>query len=121
LTPDEVRPYKILIKKIPKSALAVASQEEIKCFLGPQDSYIQILNKKDESFFNKNNSGLNNNDFILKSYTNSSFINSYLRNNSITDYTEDDLKSYAWCLHKAITQNNKNVENNTLVFRGVNV
>ena len=121
LTPDEVRPYKILIKKIPKSALAVASLQEIKCCFEPTDSYIKILQKKDESFYNKNTSGLNNNDFILKSYTDSSFINSYLRNNYISNYTENDLKSYAWCLHKAITQNNQNVDNNILVYRGVNV
>ena len=121
LTPDEVRPYKILIKKIPKSALAVASLQEIKCCYQPNDSYIKILQQKDESFFNKNTSGLNNNDFILKSYTDSSFINSYLRNNEISNYTENDLKSYAWCLHKAITQNNQNVDNNILVYRGVNV
>ena len=121
LTPDEVRPYKILIKKIPKSALAVASLQEIKCCYQPNDSYIKILQQKDESFFNKNTSGLNNNDFILKSYTDSSFINSYLRNNEISNYTENDLKSYAWCLHKAITQNNQNVDNNILVYRGVRV
>ena len=121
LTPDEVRPYKILIKKIPKSALAVASQQEIKCCFVPNDSYIQIIQQKDESFYNKNNSGLNNNDFILKSYTDSSFINSYLRNKTVTNYTENELKSYAWCLHKAITQNNQNVENNILVYRGVSV
>ena len=121
LTPDEVRPYKILIKKIPKSALAVASLQEIKCCFEPTDSYIKILQQKDESFYNKNTSGLNNNDFILKSYTDSSFINSYMRNNEISLYTENDLKSYAWCLHKAITQNNQNVDNNILVYRGVNV
>ena len=52
-TPDEVRPYKILIKKIPKSALAIASQQEIKvCFGNPSPSYFQIMQKKDESYFN---------------------------------------------------------------------
>ena len=119
-TPDEVRPYKILIKKIPKSPLAIASQQEIKvCFGSPDNSYFQIIEKKDESYYNKNTSGLNNNDFILKTYTSSSFINNYLRNNQII-FT-DEMKSYAWCLHKAITQNNQNVQNNVLVYRGVNV
>jgi len=121
LTSDEVRPYKILIKKIPKSALAVASQQEIKCFSGPKDSYIQIIQNKDESFYKKNKSGLNNNDFILKIYTDSSFINNYLRDNKKSKYKEKYLKSYVWCLHKAITENNQNVDNNTLVYRGVNV
>ena len=120
-TPDEVRPYKILIKKIPKSALAVASQQEIKiCLSTPNPLYFQILNEKDESYFNKNNTGINNNDFVLKSYTSSSFINNYLRNNQ-KDLPEKELKSYVWCLHKAISQNNQNVQNDIVVYRGVSV
>ena len=122
LTPDTVRPYKILVKKIAKSSLAVASQQEIEvCFGAPNPTYIQILQQKDESFFNKNNIGLNNKDFILKDYTNSSFINFYLRKNQVSQYTENDLRSYVWCLHKAICDNNQNVPNNITVYRGVNV
>ena len=120
-TPDEVRPYKILIKKV-ASALAVASQQEIKvCFGLPSPKYIEIMQQKNESFFNKNNSGINNYDFVLKSYTSSSYINNYLRENQILNNTEDDLKSYVWCLHKAISQNNQNVQNDMIVYRGVSV
>ena len=117
-TPDEVRPYKILIKKIPKSSLAVASQQEIKvCFNNPSPIYFQILQKKDESYFNKNNLGINNNDFILKTYTSSSFINNFLRDEQNNNNAESE--SYVWCLHKAISQNNQNVQNNIKVYRGV--
>ena len=89
-TPDEVRPYKILIKKI-ASSLAVASQQEIKvCFGSPSPIYFQILQQKDESFFNKNNLGTSNFDFVLKSYTSSSYINNYLRENQILNNSEND-------------------------------
>ena len=55
-TPDEIRPYKILIKKIPKSHLAIGSQQTLKmCRTNPPNSYFQILQNKDESFFNNNN------------------------------------------------------------------
>ena len=119
-TPDEVRPYKILIKKI-ASALAVASHQEIKVCGSPSPKYVEIMQQKNESFFNKNNLGTNNYDFVLKSYTNSSYINNYLRENQILNNTENDLKSYVWCLHKAIFQNNQNVQNDIIVYRGVNV
>ena len=120
-TPDEVRPYKILIKKV-ASALAVASQQEIKvCFGSPSPKYIEIMQQKNESFFNQNNSGVSNYDFVLKSYTSSSYINNYLRENQILNNTENDLKSYVWCLHKAISQNNQNVQNDITVYRGVHV
>lgn len=117
-TPDEVRPYKILIKKIPKSALAIASQQEIKvCFGNPSPSYFQIMQKKMNLILI--NLGINNNDFILKNYTSSSFINDYLRSNQINNNAQND--SYVWCLHKPISQNNQNFQNNITVYRGVNV
>ena len=90
------------------------------CFETPHPSYFEILKQKDESYFNKNNLGLNNYDFVLKSYTNSSSINDYLRNNQMSS-PENELKSYVWCLHKAITQNTKNVPDDIVVYRGVNV
>ena len=119
-TPEEVRPYKILIKKIPISPLAIASQEEIQFSLNPPSSYFQMLNKKDESYFNKNNSNRSNYDFILSSYTGSGAgrVNHYLRNNKNT-FLDNELNSYIWCLHKAITENIVNVQNNTVVYRGV--
>ena len=118
-SPDEVRPYKILIKKIPISPLAIASLQNIKiCFNSPDQKYLSILSLKDESFFNNNNTQHNNYDFVLSSYTNSSNINEYLRDNIING-PEFMLKSYVWCLHKAITQSPQNVPNNCVVYRGV--
>ena len=120
-SPDEVRPYKILIKKIPKSPLAIASQQTIKmCLTSPDPSYKQILHQKDESFFNqKNNSGyrnLSNYDYALKLYSQASSINNYLRNpNTHTNYS----RSNVWCLHQACTQKNSGVTDGTILYRGV--
>ena len=122
-TPDEVRPYKILIKNIPISPLAIASQQEIKfCFGNPSPSYFQIFKNKDESYFNNNNNiNINNYDFILKYYTGGGFfINNYLRQNYM-NLLNNQFNSYIWCLHKAITQNSQNVPNGITVYRGVNV
>ena len=120
-TPDEVRPYKILIKKIPKSPLAIASQQAIKmCLTNPDPSYYQIMQQKDESFFNKKSasgySNLSDYDYVLKLYSQASTINSYLRNP--TSHTNDS-RSNTWCLHKACTQDNSGVTDGTILYRGV--
>jgi hypothetical protein len=118
-SPDEVRPYKILIKKIPISSLAIAREQEIKiCFNSPDQKYLNILSQKDESFFNTNNTPFHIYDFTLRSYTMSSIINDYLRVNKING-PENMLRSFVWCLHKAITQSPQNVPNNFIVYRGV--
>ena len=121
-TPDEIRPYKILIKKIPKTSLANASQQNIKMlFNNPPNSYFQIIQKRDESYFNKNTSGISNLDFVLKQYTGSmySYVNTYLRDGVAPNNNIKDVNSTVWCLHKAITENNQNVQNGVLLYRGV--
>ena len=134
-TPDEVRPYKILIKKIPISPIAIASQQEIKlCLKQPNPIYFQILKEKDESFFNKKSfefKNLSNYDYVLKLYSQNPFINSFLRepynqngqNNlflpPIQYNNVNDKKSFVWCLHKAVTQNFPTIPNGTILYRGV--
>jgi len=121
-TPDEIRPYKILIKKIAKTSLANASQQNIKFSYGkPPSTYFQILQSKDESYFTKNTSGTSNLDFVLKDYTGSlySSVNNYLRDGSFNNNNNQALNSTIWCLHKAITQNNSNVQNGAILYRGV--
>ena len=120
-TPDEVRPYKILIKKIPKSPLAIQSMQVIKMCNDPLPPpiYFQILSEKNESFYQKklnNFPNLTDFDYVLKLYSQASTINSFLRN---PQNPSIDNKSNVWCLHKAITQNVNNVQNGTLVYRGV--
>ena len=123
-TPDEVRPYKILIKKIPKSPLAIASQQVIKVCKGdPDPEYFQILQNKDESFYNKKNldgyANLSNYDYAIKLYSQASTINNYLRDPNNNYYNTKYYKSNVWCLHKAVTQNNTKVANGTILYRGV--
>ena len=123
-TPDEVRPYKILIKKIPKSPLAIASQQVIKaCFTLPDPSYTQIMQQKDESFFNNKNADslghLNDYDYVIKLYSRSSHINDFLRDPNNINLNTNINRSNVWCLHKALTQNNPIVQNGTILYRGV--
>ena len=120
-TPDEVRPYKILIKKIPKSPLAIQSQQVIKMCLDPSPPkiYFDILKAKNESFYqgkSMNYPNLSNYDYVLKLYSQASTINTFLRNPSAEG---PDSRSNVWCLHKAITQNVNNVQNGIKVYRGV--
>ena len=126
-TPDEVRPYKILIKKIPISPLAIASQQEIEvCVDSLPQLFFDIIQKKDESYFQRFNNkiDINNDKFklILKEWTGTGSlrINNYLRHKKLS-LTEKELQSNVWCLHKAITESASNVENNITVYRGVNV
>ena len=67
-TPDEVRPYKILIKKIQKSPLFLASQGEIKiCTGSPPKFYMDIITQRDESYMNNIvNNNFNNYIPIIK-------------------------------------------------------
>lgn len=133
-TPDEVRPYKILIKKILKSPLFFASQDEIKiCTGSPPQFYMDIITQRDESYMNKisNNYNMynfnafnpipqNNFDLVLKEWTGlgAKRINDYLRFN-IKNLPESELKSNIWCLHKAITKSFNNVPNNITLYRGI--
>ena len=80
-TPAEVRPYRILIKKIFKSPMAGASQNEIKTFSSFPNHFTDIINKKDTSFLNKNHSAFNNDDLVINLYTSNDYkyINNYLR------------------------------------------
>ena len=125
-TPNEVRPYKILIKKIPKSPLAIASQQVIKmCLTSPDPSYFEILQNKNESFFNQKNgseyNNLSNYDYVIKLYSQASTINNFLRdpNNPNLYYGINDTKSFVWCLHKALTQKTPKIANGTIVYRGI--
>ena len=97
---DEIRPYRILVKKIFKSPIAQASQSEIKFFPEPTQHYKDIYAKKDTSFGKKNN--------VIKLYSSEDyrFINNYLRNGKLDDkcpYTEAEIQSWVWCLHKKLT------------------
>ena len=122
--PSEIRPYRILIKKIFQSPMAGASQNEIKTFSAPPEYFRDILIKKDTSFFKRNKTLKNNDDFVISLYTSNeyTYINNYLREGKIgnsSKYTEQEIKSWAWCLHNALTKKKSNVLNGSIYYRGV--
>ena len=123
-TPSEVRPYRILIKRIFQSPMAGSSQNEIKVFDSSPYYFNDIIAKKDVSFLFKNKSKFNNDDFIIKLYTSNDYqyINNYLREGKIdkdSKYTEKEIKSWIWCLHKALTTRISNVKNGSIFYRGI--
>ena len=122
--PSEIRPYRILIKRIFQSALAGASQEEIKVFTTPPIYYKNIIQQKDTSFYSTNTTTLNNDDYVINLYSSNDYryINNYLREGKVLDqniYNEQKLKSWAWCLHNSLTKKTSNVPNSSICYRGV--
>jgi len=140
-TPDEVRPYRILIKRIPFSPLAQATEDTIKLSKSPVDYIISAIKtenlsilplKTNDTRLTRNISKLNgefaNDDFfVIRLYTSCyfRFINIYLRDNIILDnyyglkgFSKEQIKSWIYCLQLALSRN-KNVEEDTIVYRGV--
>ena len=129
LNPCDIKPYKILIKKIFLSAMAGSSQNEIEIFKEASNFFKEILNNKDTSFYERNNTGYSDDEYVINLYTTSHFryINNYLKygkmykdKNEDNHYTEDQIRSWIYCLHKALTTNKSNVPKNCTVYRGVN-
>ena len=124
-TPAEVRPYRILIKKIFQSPMSGASQNDIKVLDKSPDFFKDIIQKKNMAFLLKNKTKFNNDDFVINLYTSNDYryINNYLREGKISDnskYTEDEIKSWVYYLHKSLTKRKSNVENTSIFYRGVN-
>ena len=106
-SPYEIRPYRILIKKIFQSALAGGSQYEIKTFMSTPSNIKDIIAKKDKSFYITNKIKFSNDDYVIHLYTKPNFVelNYYLREGKLLQdyhFTEKQLKSWVWCLHCAL-------------------
>ena len=128
-----IRQYRILIK-IEKNDIPIASGT-LTLFNQPKIHYKNIMIDKNTSFYSSSkiaNLKLNNySEKVIYLYTTNDYkyINGYLRsgNNTSTNYTENELKSWAWCLHSALTnfQGDKNkigiVDDNTVVYRGCSI
>ena len=129
-TPDEVRPYRILFKKITKSSLGDA---HLKLAINPVDYIINILKSNNFIFYDLakdekyqkyseiNGQKLNNDNFIFRFYTsnNYKYLNNYLRDKKVEVFSENQIKSFACCLQLALSRN-KGVKENTIVYRGIN-
>jgi hypothetical protein len=128
-----IRQYRILIK-IEKNDIPITSGT-LTLFKQPKTYYKNIMMNKNTSFYTSskiaNLDFKNNSEKVIYLYTTNEYIylNGYLRsgNNPSTDYTEDELKSWTWCLHSALTnyQGDKNkigiVDDNTVVYRGCSI
>ena len=123
-SPYEIRPYRILIKKIFQSAMAGASQYEIKTFMSTPSNIKDIISKKDKSFYNTNKTKFSNDDYVIHLYTGKDYfeLNYYLREGKLLQnyhFNEKQLKSWAWCLHCALRKRKSKVKNGTILYRGI--
>ena len=123
----EIRPYRILVKKIFQSPMAGSSQNEIITYKEIPKFFKEIINNKDTCIYKKNKGVFNDDDFVINLYSSNDYIyiNNYLRSGKMNceeynPYTEKEIKSWIWCLHKSLTKRKSNVPNNTIVYRGVN-
>ena len=131
-TTDEIRPYRILIKKIPSSPL---KDSGITTSSSPVDyitsaifsnNLIFLQRKNDRKFSEYAKIGgqtLSNDFFAIRLYTSDyyKYINNYLRDkNSIfgKEFTEEEIISWIYCLQLALTRN-INVEDDIIVYRGI--
>ena len=131
-TPDEIRPYRILIKKIAISPLA---SQTITTSIKPIDYILDSINSNDLSFSDlpdvkskdyidaKQRYPENKDKFVINLYTTpeNKIINNYLRTKAIETYSESEIKSWICCLHKALKSLKNNVRNETVVYRGINL
>ena len=139
-TPDEIRPYRILIKKIPFSPLVGTLNDEIIISKMPVNYIVSVIKSNDLSFLNLRNntffefcSILNNqlvsdDFFVIRLYSSIYYlyINNYLRTKEVIilddleNLSESEIKSWICCLQLALSRN-INVKDETLVYRGVNL
>ena len=129
-TSDEIRPYRILVKKIfiPKEPTIIISFIPIR--------YIkEAINSNDYSFYEKsgleefkkfseiNSIKLPNDLFVIRLYSSVSpcyykYLNDYLRHHKIERFLLKEMNSWACCLYSALKKR-KNVNNGDIVYRGV--
>ena len=138
-TPDEIRPYRILIKKIPTSSLTGILNDKIITSPAPIDYIISIFKSKDYSFLKLiderkyqklayiNKHRVKPDHFVLRVYTYEYYreINRYLRDKDQflkgkSFLNEKEVQSLICCIQKALKRN-RNVKDNTIVYRGINV
>ena len=131
-TPDEIRPYRILLKIIP-SLLT----DKINISFSPIDYIITAFKSKNISFYNLakdkrflhmsklNNQNINQDFFTMRFYSSNYYylLNNYLRSENSLEENNDTfnkslITSWIYCLQLAL-QRNKNVLDNIIVYRGI--
>ena len=150
-TPDEIRPYRILLKKVNNSPLIDC---KLKVDITPVNFIMDAINSNDFSFYelkmtdvrfnkkiykDKNNNYLTNEVFILKFYSSMYYkpLNTYMfkeevlpvfkdsYGNDRKGFTQNQLNSAIHCLQYVIKNYNskksKKIENGTIVYRGMSL
>ena len=134
-TPDEIIPYKILIKEqycsplLPNDSLIIANHPENYIIKAIRSNDFSFYNLKKEKRFKFIKEAIRNNNefFVISLYTSVyfGFINEYLRTQNVLDYfrkhkgfTEDQLKSWICCLNLALSRN-KNVKDFQVTYRAI--
>ena len=141
-TPDEIRPYRILIKIIPNSPLTDGGCYKVS--MKPVDYILELFGSKDYSFYKCRNDEnyidytkldekqiLSDDIFVLKVYSANEFyrnINMYLLDKTIIEEKDknslpmsiEQIKSIIFCIQESL-KNNKNVKDGTTVYRGVDM
>lgn len=124
---EEIRPYRILVKLFPKNEKGTPPKNFYK-FYNISKIFSQCLTKRDElTIYNNRNYNCSKSEYPIYLYTrNSGPLRDYLLNKKIdNNYTEDQLQSWVWCLHKSLTditvktQRMELVRDNTVVFSGI--
>ena len=103
------------------SRLEEGAKKNIKTTQYFTDTYKEIIKERDKSFYDKNKSDFDNFSYVLNRYTGYEYwyLNNYLKNGIVEEFTEKELKSWAYCLHSSLQFRTSNVKNGTVVYRGV--
>ena len=132
---EEIRPYRILVKLFTKkeNTLFPKIKDEFPPtnfykFYNISKTFSQCLLKKDElTIYNNSIYTCTKNEYPIYLYTkNAGPLNNYLFTKTIVNnYTEDMLQSWAWCLHRSLTditlktEKMELVSDGTTVYRGI--
>ena len=131
-TSDEIRPYRILIKRIPCSSL---HDSVITTSDSPIDYITSAIYSNDKSILSKKNDAnfeyiasiggqiINDDFFVIRLYSSNyyKYINGYLRDQYFehdNEFTEEEIISWISCLQLALSRN-INVEDDLNVYRGI--
>jgi hypothetical protein len=103
------------------SRLEVGTYAPLTTFQYFSDDYRDIIRERDKSFYQKNNTGRDNFEYVINRYTGNEYkcLNDYLRSGVVRGFTEKELKSWAYCLHSSLQFRTSNVQNGSIVYRRV--
>ena len=105
------------------SRLEEGAKRTIKTMQYFTDKYKVIIKERDKSFYDTNKSELDNFAYVINRYTGYEYwyLNNYLRSGEVENFSEKQLKSWAYCLHSSLQYRTSNVKNGTVVYRGISV